>query len=68
MLDAGCLIHYYLQKSCIKLQASSLMLTYLLPIILYMTEQQQNSENEYKAGPIDSMIVSTLQSMDKGGF
>jgi hypothetical protein len=30
--------------------------------------EKQNSENEYKAGPIDSMIVSTLQSMDRGSF
>jgi len=33
-----------------------------------MTEKQQNNESEYKAGPIDSMIVSTLQSMDRGSF
>jgi len=30
--------------------------------------EKQNSENEYKAGPIDSMIVSALQSMDRGSF
>lgn len=33
-----------------------------------MTEKQQNSKDEYAAGPIDSMIVSTLQSMDRGSF
>ena len=33
-----------------------------------MTEKQQNSENEYKPGPIDNMIVSTLQSIDRGSF
>lgn len=30
-----------------------------------MTEKQQNSESEYKAGPIDDIIVSTLQSIDR---
>lgn len=29
--------------------------------------EKQNIE-EYKAGPIDTMIVSTLQSMDRGSF
>ncbi len=32
-----------------------------------MTEEQQNTD-EYKAGPIDDMIVSTLQSIDRGNF
>lgn len=32
-----------------------------------MKEEQQNTQ-EYKAGPIDGMIVSTLQSMDRGSF
>ncbi|MFA6256278.1 MAG: type II secretion system F family protein [Candidatus Absconditabacterales bacterium] len=30
--------------------------------------EEQNSEKEYKAGPIDSVIVSALQSMDRGSF
>lgn len=30
--------------------------------------EKQVSEKEYKAGPIDSMIVSTLQSIDRGSF
>ena len=30
--------------------------------------EKQNNEQEYKAGPIDGMIVSTLQSMDRGSF
>ncbi len=30
--------------------------------------EKQNSEQEYKAWPIDDMIVSTLQSMDRGSF
>ena len=29
---------------------------------------QQDMQDEYKAGPIDSVIVSTLQSMDKRSF
>lgn len=32
-----------------------------------MTEKEI-TEKEYKAGPIDGMIVSTLQSMDRGSF
>lgn len=30
--------------------------------------EEQNSEKEYKAWPIDSVIVSALQSMDRGSF
>ena len=30
--------------------------------------EKEITEQEYKAGPIDSMIVSTLQSMDRGSF
>ena len=33
-----------------------------------MSEEQQTTEEKYTAGPIDGMIVSTLQSMDKGSF
>ena len=36
--------------------------------MLYMSEEQQTTEEKYTAGPIDGMIVSTLQSMDKGSF
>lgn len=32
-----------------------------------MVEKKQDTQ-EYKAGPIDSVIVSTLQSMDRGSF
>jgi len=32
-----------------------------------MVEKKQDTQ-EYAAGPIDSIIVSTLQSMDKGSF
>jgi hypothetical protein len=30
--------------------------------------EEQKPEQEYKPGLIDSMIVSTLQSMDRGSF
>lgn len=30
--------------------------------------EKKNLQQEYKPGPIDSMIVSTLQSMDRGSF
>lgn len=33
-----------------------------------MVDKEQNSKKEYKAGPIDNIIVSTLQSMDRGSF
>ena len=33
-----------------------------------MTEEQKQLEKEYKVGPIDGMIVSTLQSLDRGSF
>jgi hypothetical protein len=29
---------------------------------------EKNIEEQYTAGPIDGMIVSTLQSMDRGSF
>lgn len=33
-----------------------------------MVEQEEQTTQEYTAGPIDGMIVSTLQSMDRGSF
>jgi hypothetical protein len=33
-----------------------------------MVETEKQDTQEYKAGPIDGMIVSTLQSMDRGSF
>ncbi len=33
-----------------------------------MTKESQNNKKEYREGPIDSIIVSTLQSMDRGSF
>ncbi len=33
-----------------------------------MTETEEQKTQEYKPGPIDGMIVSTLQSMDRGSF
>ncbi len=33
-----------------------------------MAETEQKIQDDYKAGPIDDMIVSTLQSMDRGSF
>ena len=40
---------------------------FYLCVCAYM-EEKQIVENEYKPGPIDSMIVSTLQSLDRGSF
>lgn len=31
-------------------------------------EEKEFTQQEYKPGPIDGMIVSTLQSMDRGSF
>ena len=40
---------------------------FYLYICAYM-EENQVIKSEYKPGPIDSMIVSTLQSLDRGSF
>ncbi len=40
---------------------------FYLYICAYM-EEKQVIKSEYKPGPIDSMIVSTLQSLDRGSF
>lgn len=41
---------------------------YILYFISLCMSVDQNSEKEYKAGPIDDLIVSALQSMDRGSF
>lgn len=33
-----------------------------------MVKKEQQNSQEYTAGPIDRMIVSILQSMDRGSF
>jgi hypothetical protein len=33
-----------------------------------MVEKEEQNTQDYTAGPIDGMIVSTLQSMDRGNF
>lgn len=33
-----------------------------------MVETEKQNTQEYKPGPIDGMIVSTLQSIDRGSF
>jgi len=41
---------------------------YNLQFRKHMAETEQKIQDDYKAGPIDDMIVSTLQSMDRGSF